>query len=398
MEKEAKIKVQNITKIFGPHKDEALKLMQQGMSKVEILQKTGATVGVNQANFSVAPGEIFVIMGLSGSGKSTLLRMINRLINPTQGAIYIDSQNIIKFNKKQLRQLRQKKLSMVFQNFALLPNLTVLQNAAYGLEIQGMELNKRNQKAHDALELVHLHGYDGQYPQQLSGGMQQRVGLARALATDSQILLMDEAFSALDPLNRKDMQDQLLEIQEKMHKTIVFISHDLNEALRIGDHILIMHDGTIDQIGEPEEILTNPANDYVARFIEDVDRTKALTVKSVMTKPDTININKSGPRVALQRMWVNKISSIYVVDDENHFVGFVDSDDVSQLVKQGSRDLRSVLRTKVPSTKPDVLISDLIDQISKTPIPFAVLDDQNHLLGIILRGSVLAAIAGEEVE
>ena len=183
-----------------------------------------------------------------------------------------------------------------------------------------------------------------------------------------------------------------------MHKTIIFISHDLNEALRIGDHILIMHDGTIDQIGEPEEILTNPANDYVARFIEDVDRTKALTVKSVMTKPDTININKSGPRVALQRMWVNKISSIYVVDDENHFVGFVDSDDVSQLVKQGSRDLRSVLRTKVPSTKPDVLISDLIDQISKTPIPFAVLDDQNHLLGIILRGSVLAAIAGEEVE
>ena len=287
---------------------------------------------------------------------------------------------------------------MVFQNFALFPNMTVLENAGYGLEVQGLDAQTRDKKAHAALELVHLHGYDDQYPNQLSGGMQQRVGLARALANDAQILLMDEAFSALDPLNRKDMQDQLLDIQEKMHKTIIFISHDLNEALRIGDHILIMHDGTIDQIGDPETILTNPANDYVKRFIEDVDRTKALTVKSVMTTADTININKTGPRVALRRMRANDISSIYVVDDEHRFVGFLDSDDVANLIRKGSKDLKSIMKTDVPTTGPDVLISDLMDKISHTPIPYAVLDDQHHLLGIILRGSVLAAIAGEEVD
>ncbi|MCO6540897.1 MAG: glycine betaine/L-proline ABC transporter ATP-binding protein [Lactobacillus sp.] len=398
MEKQAKVAVHNLTKIFGAHKSEALKLLQQGASKADILKKTGATVGVNRANFSVNAGEIFVIMGLSGSGKSTLVRMLNRLINPTRGEVYIEGEDIMKLNKKQLRQLRQQKLSMVFQNFALFPNMTVLQNAGYGLEVQGVDLEKRNQKAHEALELVHLHGYDDQYPDQLSGGMQQRVGLARALANDAQILLMDEAFSALDPLNRKDMQDQLLEIQEKMHKTIIFISHDLNEALRIGDHILIMHDGTIDQIGDPENILTNPANDYVERFIEDVDRTKALTVKSVMTKANTVNIKKSGPRVALRQMRANDISSIYVVDDDHRFVGFVDSDDVAALIRKGSKDLRSVMKTDVPTTGPDVLINDLIDKISRTPIPYAVLDEQQHLLGIILRGSVLAAIAGEEVE
>lgn len=398
MEKQAKVEVHNLTKIFGAHKSEALKLLQQGASKADILKKTGATVGVNRANFSVNAGEIFVIMGLSGSGKSTLVRMLNRLINPTRGEVYIEGEDIMKLNKKQLRQLRQQKLSMVFQNFALFPNMTVLQNAGYGLEVQGVDLEKRNQKAHEALELVHLHGYDDQYPDQLSGGMQQRVGLARALANDAQILLMDEAFSALDPLNRKDMQDQLLEIQEKMHKTIIFISHDLNEALRIGDHILIMHDGTIDQIGDPENILTNPANDYVERFIEDVDRTKALTVNSVMTKANTVNIKKSGPRVALRQMRANDISSIYVVDDDHRFVGFVDSDDVAALIRKGSKDLRSVMKTDVPTTGPDVLINDLIDKISRTPIPYAVLDEQQHLLGIILRGSVLAAIAGEEVE
>lgn len=398
MEKQIKVKVHDLTKIFGSHQAEAIKLLQQGQSKADILEKTGATVGVNRANFSIEAGEIFVIMGLSGSGKSTLVRMLNRLINPTRGEVYIDGENIMRLNKKQLRQLRQQKISMVFQNFALFPNMTVLENAGYGLEVQGLDAQTRNKKAHAALELVHLHGYDDQYPNQLSGGMQQRVGLARALANDAQILLMDEAFSALDPLNRKDMQDQLLDIQEKMHKTIIFISHDLNEALRIGDHILIMHDGTIDQIGDPETILTNPANDYVKRFIEDVDRTKALTVKSVMTTADTININKTGPRVALRRMRANDISSIYVVDDEHRFVGFLDSDDVANLIRKGSKDLKSIMKTDVPTTGPDVLISDLMDKISHTPIPYAVLDDQHHLLGIILRGSVLAAIAGEEVD
>ncbi|KRM94811.1 quaternary amine ABC transporter ATP-binding protein [Loigolactobacillus rennini] len=392
-----RVEVKDLTKIFGKQAAQAQKLLAQGVSKKDILAKTGATVGVNHASFSVHDGEIFVIMGLSGSGKSTLIRMINRLIEPTSGQVLLDGQDITKLDKKQLREVRQEKLSMVFQNFALFPHLTVLQNAAYGLELKGMDLDKRNEKAKKALRLVGLNGYDQQYPDQLSGGMQQRVGLARALANDAEILLMDEAFSALDPLYRKDMQDLLLKIQEQMHRTIIFISHDLNEALKIGGRILIMHDGTVDQIDEPEAILTHPANDYVERFIEGVDRTKVLTASTVMNHAHAVNITKAGPRVALRRMRDNDISSIYVVDDENHFVGFADADDVADLIRKGSRDLRSVLKTDVPSTHPDTPVNDLINEISKTPIPFCVLDDENHLLGIILRGSVLAAIAGEEV-
>ncbi|GAJ26550.1 glycine betaine ABC transport system [Liquorilactobacillus sucicola DSM 21376 = JCM 15457] len=392
-----KVEVRNLTKIFGKRISKATDLLAQGVSKEEILEKTGATIGVNKASFSINAGEIFVIMGLSGSGKSTLIRLINRLIEPTEGEVLIDDLNLTALDKKSLRNVRRKKLGMVFQNFALFPHKTILQNAAFGLEIQGDSQDTRSKKAHNALELVGLHGYDDQYPDQLSGGMQQRVGLARALASDAEVLLMDEAFSALDPLNRKAMQDQLLELQNKMHKTIIFISHDLNESLRIGDRILIMRNGSIVQIGEPEEILTAPANEYVERFIEDVDRTKVLTVNSVMTEATTININKSGPRVALRRMQENSISSIYVVDDDDRFVGFADADDVATLIRQGSKDLKSILKTEVPLTTPDTPVQDLIDKISNTPIPFAVLDNEQHLLGIILRGSVLSAIAGNEV-
>ena len=300
-------------------------------------------------------------------------------------------------SKEELRHLRQDKIGMVFQNFALFPHKSVLQNAAYGLELKKFPLDVRNRKAHEALTLVGLTGYDDQYPDQLSGGMQQRVGLARALANDAEILLMDEAFSALDPLYRKEMQDLLLQIQEKMHKTIIFIGHDLNEALKLGDRIMIMRDGHIEQIDNPEDILTHPANDYVERFIEGVDRTKVLTASSVMTQAQVVNIGKAGPRVALRRMRANDISSIYVVDNDNKFVGFADAHDVSDLIKKGSEDLKSVLRTDVPKTSVDMPINAFINDISKAAIPYVVLDDDDHLLGIILRSSVLAAIAGEEV-
>lgn len=394
----AKVEVKNLTKIFGRRIPRAQQLLAEGKSKAEILEETGATVGVNRANFSVQDGEIFVIMGLSGSGKSTMIRMINRLIEPTEGQISIDGQDLMTLDKNDLREVRRKKMSMVFQNFALFPNRTILSNVGYGLEVQGMAEDARNKKAHDALELVGLHGYDDQYPQQLSGGMQQRVGLARALANDAEILLMDEAFSALDPLNRKDMQDELLELQEKMHKTIIFISHDLNEALRIGDRIMIMKDGSIIQTGTPEDILTNPADDYVERFIEDVDRTKVLTVANVMIRPNTVNIDKDGPRIALRRMRDNDISSIYVVDNERRFVGFADADDVAELIQQGNRDLSSVVtKREVPITSPETPVRDLMDKISSTPVPFAVLDENKHLVGIIVRGAVLGAIAGNEV-
>lgn len=392
-----KLKVQNLTKIFGRRIQKAQELVKAGKSKAEILNSVGATVGVNNASFTVNDGEIFVIMGLSGSGKSTIIRMINRLIEPTSGKIFIDGQDLTKLDKKELLNVRRKKMSMVFQNFALFPNRTILENTAYGLEIQGVDKDARHQKAHEALELVGLHGYDDQFPTQLSGGMQQRVGLARALANNSEILLMDEAFSALDPLNRKDMQDELLDLQENLHKTIVFISHDLNEALRIGDRIMIMKDGEVVQIGTPEEILTQPADEYVERFIEDVDRTKVLTASNVMIRPNTVNIDKDGPRITMRRMLENEISSVYVVNNQRKFIGIVDASHVMDLIRKKITKLDSVVQRDVPTTSPDTPITTIMEEISETSIPFAVVDDQNHLLGIIIRGAVLGAISGNEV-
>lgn len=389
-----KVEVKNLTKIFGKRVNKAKKLLTDGASKADILKETGATIGVDRANFTVEDGEIFVIMGLSGSGKSTTIRMINRLIDPTNGQVILDGKDVMTMNKDELRNMRRHKMSMVFQNFALLPNRTVLENAEYGLEIQGMDKTDRQQKAAKALEMVGLDGYNDQYPDQLSGGMQQRVGLARALANDPEILLMDEAFSALDPLNRKEMQNELLDLQENMQKTIIFISHDLNEALRIGDHIMIMRDGEIVQIGSPEDILTHPANDYVERFIEDVDRSKVLTASKVMIRPVTVNIEKDGPRLALRRMRENEISSLYVIDNKHQMVGLIDSADVIQLIKDNNRSLTGILRHDVPTVALDTPLKDMMDEASHSPIPIAVLDDKKRLRGIIIRGAILDALNG----
>lgn len=392
-----KVKVQALTKIFGRRSGRAKELLQQGKTKAQILKETGATVGVNQASFEIQDGEIFVIMGLSGSGKSTLVRMINRLIEPTSGNIFIDNEDLMKVDKKALLNIRRKKMSMVFQNFALFPNRTIQENAEYGLEIQGMDKEQRAKKAQAALAEVGLQGYYDQYPTQLSGGMQQRVGLARALANDAEILLMDEAFSALDPLNRSDMQDQLLDLQERLHKTIIFISHDLNEALKIGDHIMIMKDGEIVQLGTPEDILTKPADEYVEKFIENVDRSKVLTAENVMIRPTTINIEKDGPRIALKRMREGEVSMVYVVNNKRELLGTLDVMDVANIVKEGSRDLRGILKENVPTTSVDKPLSELMEDISQTAIPFAVVDDANRLLGIIIRGAVLGVLTGNEV-
>ncbi|MCM6844886.1 glycine betaine/L-proline ABC transporter ATP-binding protein [Latilactobacillus curvatus] len=392
-----KLQVKNLTKIFGKRVPRAKELLKQGKSKAAILKETGATIGVDRANFEVESGEIFVIMGLSGSGKSTLVRMINRLIEPTEGSVLIDGEDLMQIDKKALREVRRKKMSMVFQNFGLFPNRTILENTAYGLEIQGIDKATREQKANGALDLVGLNGYGDQYPTQLSGGMQQRVGLARALANDAEILLMDEAFSALDPLNRSDMQDQLLDLQETMHKTIIFISHDLNEALKIGDHIMIMKDGEIVQTGTPEDILTRPADEYVEKFIENVDRSKVYTAGNVMIRPTTVNIEKDGPRLALKRMRENEVSNAYVVNSKRELVGIIDARDVLELVRKESRDLQSIVNTEVPTTDEETPIADILDDISQTGIPFAVLNDKQQLRGIIIRGAVLGALAGNEV-
>ena len=267
-----------------------------------MIRETGMTVGVNRASFSVESGEVFVIMGLSGSGKSTLVRLLNRLIEPTEGTVLVDGDDVTKMSADELRQMRRTKMGMVFQRFALFPHKSVRENVEYGLEVQGVPKRERREKALQSLELVGLKDYADQLPDQLSGGMQQRVGLARALAIDPDILLMDEAFSALDPLIRKEMQDEMMELQSTMNKTIVFITHDLDEALRIGDRIALMKDGSIVQIGTPEEILTNPANEYVEKFVEDVNITKVLTAGSVMKRPEVLVLGKEGPRVALKRM------------------------------------------------------------------------------------------------
>lgn len=393
-----KVEVQNLIKIFGKREQEALKLVHKGKSKEDILKETGATVGVNQASFQVEEGEIFVIMGLSGSGKSTLVRMLNRLIEPTEGNILIDGENISQMNKEELRNVRRQKVSMVFQNFGLFPHRTILENTEYGLEVQGVPKSERQEKAEKALDNAGLLPYKDQLPNQLSGGMQQRVGLARALANDPEILLMDEAFSALDPLIRRDMQDELLEMQKSMHKTIIFITHDLNESLRIGDRIAIMKDGEVVQIGTGEEILTNPSNDYVERFVEDVDRAKVLTAENIMIRPQYLTEGKSGPRVALKRMETEGLQNMLIVDKEQHLKGYVTDEDVARAVTKGEVDFSSILRTDIPTVEKSALINELYDIIHNTQTPVAVVDADRKLEGIVVRSLVIGALAKEREE
>lgn len=389
----SEIRVENLTKVFGRRPRQAIKYLEEGKSKDEILELTGMTVGVNQASFEVERGEVFVIMGLSGSGKSTLIRMLNRLVEPTLGKVWLGEENVANMSKDQLRNVRRKKMSMVFQNFALLPHKTIQQNAEYGLEIQGIAKDERAQKAKEALELVGLGGYLDRYPDELSGGMQQRVGLARALANDPDILLMDEAFSALDPLIRKDMQDELMELQQRVRKTIVFITHDLDEALRLGDRIALMRDGSIVQIGTAEQILMDPANEYVERFVEDVDLAKVLTAGHVMKRAENVVIDR-GPQVALKLMRANGLSTVYVVDRSQKLLGYVTADDASRAARE-RLDLKDVLTKDIPKVHPDTLLVDILEPMAgKSPV--SVVDDSGKLVGVIVRGAIIAALAGDD--
>ncbi|CAH0171832.1 MULTISPECIES: glycine betaine/L-proline ABC transporter ATP-binding protein [Peribacillus] len=388
------VEVRNVSKIFGKSPKAATDLLKQGKSKKEILKETGQTVGVNNVNFEIYPGEIFVIMGLSGSGKSTLIRMFNRLIDPTLGEILIDNEDIVKMNAARLREVRQKKISMVFQNFALFPHKTILENAEFGLEIQKVDPAKRHENAMKALEAVGLKGYENQLPSQLSGGMQQRVGLARALASDTDILLMDEAFSALDPLIRKDMQDELIQIQDQYKKTIIFITHDLDEALRIGDRIALMKDGSVIQLGTPEQIMMNPANEFVEKFVEDVDLSKVLTASHVMIRPEKIAVDR-GPRVALEIMRKQGYSSIFVVDRKQKLLGAVTAEQARQAMSN-NQSISEVMSTDIPTVKEDELLGNLMDVMATSSLPISVIDDQKRIKGILLRGAVIGALAGNK--
>lgn len=388
------IEVHNLYKIFGKHRGKALELVKKGYTKNQILKETGQTIAVNNVSFTVKAGESFVVMGLSGSGKSTLIRCLNRLIEPTSGSIVIDGKDVTSMDPSELQELRREKISMVFQSFAVFPHKTVLENAAYGLKIRGLSPADREKKAYEALELVGLKGWENSYPAQLSGGMQQRVGLARALATEPEILLMDEAFSALDPLIRKEMQNELLELQNKMNRTIVFITHDLDEALKLGDRIALMKDGSIVQIGTPEEILTSPATNYVEKFVEDVDRSRVLTAEMVMKKPTVVVIfPKDGPRVALHRMEENGISSVFVVDKERRLQGLVMAEDALQAVENNQKDLESILQSDVPVVLPNTPLREIFAFLSGKSVPLAVVNEEKKLLGVIVRGSVMAKLA-----
>jgi glycine betaine/L-proline transport ATP binding subunit len=387
-----KLEVKHLTKIFGKRQKQALEMVQQAKSKTEILEKTGATVGVYDVNFEVQTGEIFVIMGLSGSGKSTLIRLLNRLIDPTSGDIYIDGQDVAKMNEEELRDVRRHKLNMVFQNFGLFPHRTILENTEFGLEVRGVDKEERTRLAEQALDNAGLLSFKDQYPDQLSGGMQQRVGLARALANNPDILLMDEAFSALDPLIRREMQDELLDLQAEHERTIIFITHDLNEALRIGDRIAIMADGQIMQIGTGEEILTNPANDFVREFVEDVDRSKVLTAQNIMTTPLTTNIDIDGPTVALNRMKKEEVSMLLAVDRKRHLKGSLTAEAARDARKQ-HQALAEVIDKNVRKVTQETLITDIFPLIYDSPAPLAVVDDKDKLVGVIIKGRVIEALA-----
>ncbi|MEZ5087398.1 MAG: betaine/proline/choline family ABC transporter ATP-binding protein [Tessaracoccus sp.] len=368
-----------------------MKLLQSGATR-EDLQQKGLTAAVIDASFEVKPGEIFVVMGLSGSGKSTLIRMVNGLLPMTHGTLTIQGKAIGALSKQELLKVRREKISMVFQHFALLPHRTVGENAAYGLKIQGMNKADREAKANEALGLVGLAGWGGYKPGELSGGMQQRVGLARALAAGTDIMLMDEAFSALDPLIRRGMQDQLIELQQKLDKTILFITHDLNEAMRLGDRIAMMRDGRIEQIGTAEQILNDPASNYVARFVADVDRTRVLTASSIAEPPYAVVGSESGPHVAHKLLREHQPSWLLAVNRERKPVGILWEDDVAEAVRAGRTDLPYSTVHEMPVVTETTPINELFAHSAQHRAPLVVVDDHGRVTGVIPRVTLLAAL------
>jgi len=386
------ISVEGLTRVFGQDPQKALEIRNSGCSKEEIYEETGDTLALYNVSFEVMPGEIFVLMGLSGSGKSTLLRCINRLIEPTGGRILIDGEDIVGMSQEELRAVRRRKLGMIFQSFALLPHRTVLDNVVFGLEVQGIPEDERYQRGEELLRMVGLGDYGASMPSHLSGGMKQRVGLARALAGDPEILLMDEAFSALDPLIRREMQDELLDLQQRLNRTIIFVTHDLDEALKLGDRIALMRDGEIVQVGTPEEILTNPENAYVERFVAGVDMTKVLSASDVMRHPEPVARCTAGPRVALHLMEEHDIGSVFVVDRGRRLKGLVTLDGTLEAVRAG-RGLEEIITTDIPTVALDTPLTDIISVIAGSPYPVAVVDDENRLQGLVFRGAILGALA-----
>lgn len=388
-----KIIVENLTKIFGPEPEQALELLEKGLGKAEIYERIHTTVGVHDASFAVAPGEIFVVMGLSGSGKSTLVRMLNRLISPTTGKVTVEGKDVTSMDTSALRALRRDRMSMVFQHFALLPHRTVVENTAFGLKLRGTGKNERREAALKVLEQVGLKEYADSMPQELSGGMQQRVGLARALAAQTDILLMDEPFSALDPLIRREMQEELLDLQRSVHKTIVFITHDLNEALILGDRIAIMRGGRFVQVGTPQEIVSAPADDYVSAFTQDVDRSRVFTAGMIARAPAASLGRDERPAEAAKKLEQSGASALHVTDDKGRAVGLVRLKD---LATDSDSSVGEVMSQEFPSCSEDAELHEVYGLCAQGD-PIAVLDDEGRLAGVLKPLDLFAELAaGEE--
>jgi glycine betaine/proline transport system ATP-binding protein len=378
--------------VFGRRAQQALEMRRAGKSKAEVERATGATIGAYDVTFDVARGEIFVIIGLSGSGKSTILRAINRLNESTEGKVYLDGDLISEMPAKQLREVRRRKIGMVFQHFGLLPNRTVLDNIAFGLEIKGVSAQERKKKAEETLPAVGLEGQGNKLITELSGGMKQRVGLARALATEQEILLMDEPFSALDALIRRDMQNLFLDIQGEARRTVVFVTHDLDEALTLGHRVAIMKDGDIVQIGTPEQILREPATEYVERFVEGVDYAKVRHAESVMVRPREVAYENEGPTVVLRRMRQAGLSHIFVVDQERRLIGISEAEDVARLAERDERELQAAVNFAPNVGRRTPLREVLPLFVEDGDAPVAVVGEGDRLEGVIVRGALIAGL------
>lgn len=390
-----KIEIRNLFKIFGPDPKQALNLLHEGRSKQDIFEQTGNAIGLDNISLDIMEGEVLVIMGLSGSGKSTLIRCINRLFEPTSGTVTINGQDITALNEESLRRFRRDKFGMVFQQFALLPHRTVLSNIEFGLEIQKLEPDIRKAKSRQALQLVGLESWEDAYPSQLSGGMQQRVGLARALAVEPEIMLMDEAFSALDPVIRRDMQNELLALQKQMRKTILFVSHDLDEAINIGDRIVLMKDGVVIQVGTPEEIVTSPANSYVEQFVANVNIANVLTVSSILIPAKHIAMIDEDISTVLKRIKEADYGSMFVVDKQSKLKGLVQRRDLEQVQNRQGITLNSIMQTNFPHVTPQTPIHEIFGLFSAWPDVLPVLDSHRRLQGVVRKTNVMRALAHE---
>ena len=385
------IRVEHVSKLYGLNKAEAAKLMEAGATKDEVYKKTGVTVALWDVDLEIPRGKIFVIIGLSGSGKSTMVRCFNQLNRPTSGKVYFEGRDLAEMNKKELLAFRRNKISMVFQSFGLMSHRDVLSNVAYGLEVKGVPREEREARAAEVLAMVGLSGWEHQSCGQLSGGMRQRVGIARALANDPEVLLMDEPFSALDPLVRRDMQFELLQIQGKLQKTVIFITHDIDEAFKLGDQVAIMRDGQIVQVDTPQDMSARPADDYVRAFIGSADKSKVLTVRNIMITPTSLTKLTDGPAQAIEQMRKNALSTVYVVDERLRLAGILTIQEAIRAQKEGLA-IRDVIQSQVPTTSPDALVADVMPLAAEAAYPLAAVDEDGQLKGIVTKASVLASL------